>query len=166
MIKRTSASSSRHQHWNRHWHRHCKTIIFAIRNWNKKQKKVYLCFFLCLALTLVSFCYKYLFLHDFLFIHQKAFIDIWTFGSIRRKNNRPKHFYILTSETPMVEFFLSTLVGLPEIFPKSSLEQLFCRESFRGCFCKNELHSTREFSRILKTQGKARGCNLKTCNLL
>ena len=28
----------------------------------------------------------------------------------------------------MVESVLSTLVGLPESFPKSILEQLFCRE--------------------------------------
>ena len=37
---------------------------------------------------------------------------------------------ILSSETSKVEFFLSTLVGLPGITPKSSLEQLFCRQGF------------------------------------
>ena len=37
---------------------------------------------------------------------------------------------ILEDETSRVEFFLSTLVGLPGITPKSSLEQLFCRQRF------------------------------------
>ena len=37
---------------------------------------------------------------------------------------------ILSSETSSVEFFLNTLVRLPGITPKSSLEQLFCRQGF------------------------------------
>ena len=59
---------------------------------------------------------------------------IWTFRSIRPlvfwKNNCSENFCtlcILSSETSRIEFFLSTLVHLPEIFPKSSLEQLLCR---------------------------------------
>ena len=42
------------------------------------------------------------------------------------KNNCSEKFCILPSKTSMVEYFLSTLKGLPETFPKSSLEQLFC----------------------------------------
>ena len=51
--------------------------------------------------------------------------------SLRFPNHPFKGIYcILSSETLMVEFFLSTLVGLPGIAPKSSLEQLFCRQGF------------------------------------
>ena len=41
----------------------------------------------------------------------------------------------------MVESVLSTLVGLPESFPKSILEQLFCREPVDACSCTKELCS-------------------------
>ena len=38
----------------------------------------------------------------------------------------------------MVESVLSTLVDLPGSFPKSLLEQLFCREPVDACFCTKE----------------------------
>ena len=62
-----------------------------------------------------------------LFEHSEASILVF------QKNNCSKNFCILcilSSETSNFEFFLSTLVGLPRITPKSSLEQLFCRHGF------------------------------------
>ena len=41
---------------------------------------------------------------------------------------------ILFSKTSRVEIYLRTLAGLLEIFPKSSLEQLFCREPVKAYF--------------------------------
>ena len=52
-------------------------------------------------------------------------------------------------------------------FPKSCLEQLFCREPFSAFFCKKELHRQRNFSNfpaLKNVEGKAGNCNLKTCN--
>ena len=128
------ASTSQHQH------RHCKKIICAIRIFFKKNR-IFM-FFLCLVMVSVPLCYKYLVLYDFLSIKSKASISVLekSLLNIRRhpswcfkKNNCSKNFCILcilSSETSKFEFFLSTLVGLPRITPKSSLEQLFCRHGF------------------------------------
>ena len=90
----------------------------------------------------VPLCYKYLFLHYLLFIKSKSSIGVLEKGYLNirkhpswcfKKNNCSENFCILcilSSETSRVEFFLSTLVGLPGITPKSSLEQLFCRQGF------------------------------------
>ena len=114
-------------------------INFTIRIFFKVEC---LCSFLWLVMVSVPLCYKYLVLYDFLSIKSKASIGVleksllnirkhpsWCF----KKNNCSKNFCILcilSSETSKVEFFLSTLVGLPRITQKSSLEQLFCRHGF------------------------------------
>ena len=67
----------------------------------------------------------------------------------------------------MVECVLSTLVGLPRSFPKSILEQLFCRKPVDACFCTKELcswHYLKNLPEFLKH--KAKDCSLHTCNLL
>ena len=51
-----------------------KKFGFAFRIYFLKIE--YLCSFLCLVLASVRFCYKYLFLYDFLFIHPKASIGV------------------------------------------------------------------------------------------
>ena len=106
-------------------------------------KKVeYLCSFLYLVMVSVPICYKYLVLYDFLFIKSKMSIGVLekSYLNIRKypswcfkKDNCSENFCILrilSSETSSIEFFLSTLVRLPGITPKSSLEQLFCRQGF------------------------------------
>ena len=87
----------------------------------------------------VPLCYKYLFFYDFLFIHSKASIGVLEKGylNIRKhpsigdlKKQLLRKFLhtkectlcILSSKTSRVEFFLSTLVGLPGIAPENSLE--------------------------------------------
>ena len=63
----------------------------------------------------------------------------------------------------MVESLLSTLGGLPGSFPKSCLEQLFCREPFNAWFCVKELHRRRylkNFPDILKHKAKTPVRNL------
>ena len=65
------ALASQHQH--RHWHGHCKKIVFAFRIFFKIE---YFCYFLCLVMVSVPLCYKYLFLHDLLFIKSKASIGV------------------------------------------------------------------------------------------
>ena len=55
------------------------------------------------------------------------------FALVFKKNNCSENFcilWILSSETSRVKSFLSTLVGFLGIAPKSSLEQLFCRQGF------------------------------------
>ena len=90
----------------------------------------------------VPLCYEYLVLYDFLFIKSKVSIGVLekSYLNIRKhpswcfkKNNCSENFCILcilSSETSSGEFFLSALVSLPGITPKSSLEQLFCRQGF------------------------------------
>ena len=85
------------------------------------------------------------------------------------KNNFSENFCILSNETYRVEFFLSTRADLPGIFPKKLFRAAILKELLSACFCKKELHSTRIsgiFQNFKNMQGKARGCNLKTCNLL
>ena len=109
---------------------------------------------MCLVMASVPLCYKYLFLYDFLFIHPKLSVGFCRkrlFGLSETsvhccfgKITVPKVYaYLLPSKTSRVESLLNTLAGLPGTFPKSSLEQLFYRESVSACFCKKELHSTR-----------------------
>ena len=86
--------------------------------------------------------------------------------SVFRKNNWSEYFWKLTSKTSMVESVLSTLVGLPGSFPKSILEQLFCREP-DDCFSTKELcsrHYLKNLPEFLKH--KVEDCSLHTCNLL
>ena len=90
----------------------------------------------------VLLCYKYLVLYDFLFIKSKAYIGVLEKKIFEhsepsvlvfKKKNCSKNFgtlCILSSKTSSVEFFLSTLVNLSGITPKSYLEQLFCRQGF------------------------------------
>ena len=83
--------------------------------------------------------------------------------------SRKRLFELSEASVHIVQFFSYALAGLPGIFPKSFLEQLFCREPVSACFCKTELHSTRyliNFPKFKKMQGKVADCNLKTCNLL
>ena len=77
------------------------------------------------------------------------------------ENNCPENFHIVPSEKSSAESFLSTLAGPPGTFLKSSLEQLFCRESVSNCFCKRELRSIRYLGSF-----PAGGCNVKAYNLL
>ena len=82
-------------------------------------KVEYLCSLLCLG---VHWCSR-----KKIFEHSEASVLVFY------KNSCSENFCILcilSSETSRVEFFLSTLVGLPGITPKSSLEQLFCRQEF------------------------------------
>ena len=97
-------------------------------------------------------------------IHVSKSID-WSskkrqFGSICPlvfwKNNCSENFCvlcILSRETSRLEFFLSRLAVFPGVFPKSSSEQLFCRETFSACpaFVRRNSTATlsKEFSRIL-----------------
>ena len=67
----------------------------------------------------------------------------------------------------MVESVLNTLAGLPGSFPKSILEQVFCREPLDTSFCTNELcnrYYLKNLPEFLKH--KAEDCSLHTCNLL
>ena len=121
------------------WHRHLSiSIVIGI---GIAKKVEYLCSFLCLVMVSVPLCYKYLVLYDFLFIKSKASIGVLekSYLNIRKhpswcfKKTIAPIFCILctlSSETSSVEFFLSTLVSPPGITPKSSLEQLFCRQGF------------------------------------
>ena len=62
---------------------------------------------------------------------------------------------------------LSTLVGLPGSYPKSILEQLFCRKPVDACFSTKELcsrHYLKNLPEFLKH--KTEDCSLHTCNLL
>ena len=123
------ASASQHQQ-HRHWHRHCKKIIFAIRFFFKVE---YLCPFLCLVMVSVPLCYNYLVLYDFLFIQSKVSI-----GVLEKNIRKHPFWYFKKTTAPKIcahfayfpASFLSILVGLPGITPKSSLEQLFCRQAF------------------------------------
>ena len=96
---------------------------------------------------------------------------VWIFGSICllvfRRNGCSENFWI-SSKTSMLESFLKTLAGLSEIFPKSYLEQLFCREPVRVWFFKKKFHSTlylTNFSRFSITR-ESEGCSLQACSLL
>ena len=147
-----SAPQHQHRHWNWHWYRHCKKFIFACRTFFKK---IEWCSFLCLVMASVPVYYKYSFFYDFLFSHPKASICVLEKGylSFRKhpfivfwKHKCSEHFCIIciiSRETSRVGIFLHTLAGLPWSFPKSSFEQLFCREAVSTCFCKKETHSTR-----------------------
>ena len=67
----------------------------------------------------------------------------------------------------MVESVLSALVGLPGSFPKSILEQLYCREPVDACFCTKEFcsrHYLKNLPEFLKH--KTEDWSLHTCNLL
>ena len=67
----------------------------------------------------------------------------------------------------MVESVLSTLVGLPGNFPKSTLEQLFCREHVDACFCTKELCSRYYLKNLPEfLKHKTEDCSLHTSNLL
>ena len=103
-----------------------------------------------------------------LFELSEAFI-IWCF----EKNNWSKNsciLCVLSRKTFRMNFYLGTLAGLPRIFPKSSLEQLFCREPVSDYFWKKKTLQHTLISGISQNfkimQGKARGCNLKIGNLL
>ena len=140
-----------HRHWNRHQYRHCKTFIFACRIFFLK-KAEYFCSF-----SSVPLCQKYLFFYDFLLIHPKASIAVLEKKRLFELSEAPVHwcfekitsqkisaeFASFLSETSRMDFFLSALAGVLGIFPKTSLEQILCREPASVCLCKKELHSTR-----------------------
>ena len=81
----------------------------------------------------VSLYYKYLVLYDFLFIQSKVSI-----GVLEKNIRKHPFWYFKKTTAPKIcayfayfpASFLSILVGLPGITPKSSLEQLFCRQAF------------------------------------
>ena len=50
--------------------------IFLPWEFSLLKKLEYLCSFLCLVMVSVPLCYKYLFLHDLLFMKSKAFIGV------------------------------------------------------------------------------------------
>ena len=111
-------------------------IIFAIKIFFLKKKVEYSCSFLCLVMVSVSLCYKYLVLYDFLFIQskvsigvlEKSYLNIWKHPFwYFKKTTAPK---ISAYFAYFPASFLIILVGLPGITPKSSLEQLFCRQAF------------------------------------
>ena len=121
------------------WHRHLSISIVISNGIAKKLE--YLCSFLCLVMGSVPLCYQYLVLYDFLFIKSKVSIGVLekSYLNIRKhpswcfKKTTAPNFCILcmlSGETSSVEFFLSTLISFPGITPKSSLEQLFCRQGF------------------------------------
>ena len=66
------------------------------------------------------------------------------------KKNCSESFCIHSSKMQKVGSFLSAFSGLSGTFPRSSLEQLFCRESVRACFCKKELHSTHWLEAVIE----------------
>ena len=135
------------------WHRHLsisiaigiditkKKIIFVIRFFFKKKDWIFV-FFLVLSYGMSTTLLQILCSLQFpihpvkgfhwysrkkLFEHSEASVLVFW------KKNCSENFCILcilSSETSWVEFFLSTLVGLAGITPKSSLEQLFCRQGF------------------------------------
>ena len=92
-----------HRHWNRHWHRRCKKIILAFRIFFLK-KIEYFYSFLCLVMTSVPFCYKYLFLYDFLFIYLKVSIGVLEKGNL----NVRKHPSISALKKWLLRKFLHT----------------------------------------------------------
>ena len=118
-----------------------KKIIFVIRFFFKKKDWIFV-FFLVLSYGMSTTLLQILCSLQFpihpvkgfhwysrkkLFEHSEASVLVFW------KKNCSENFCILcilSSETSWVEFFLSTLVGLAGITPKSSLEQLFCRQGF------------------------------------
>lgn len=59
------------------------------------------------------------------------------------KYSRTESFRKLLRKAFMMESFLSTISQLSEKFPKSCLNQLFCREPVSVCFCKSEPQNRR-----------------------
>ena len=158
-----SAFASRHQHrhQNRHQHQHCKKIIFTFRNFFERIE--YLCFF-CSELwhqyTLLQILISLRFpIHPYKGVYWCSRKRLFEFSETSvhwcfQKITAPKNSAYFPSKKSTAESFLITLVGLPGTFPKSSLEQLFCRETVSVCFCKKgnpQRVLSQEFSRILKT---------------
>ena len=155
-------SASVYQHQLRHWHRHCKKIWFCLQNLFF-ENRIFM-FFPVLSFGISTILLQILISLWFPFHPSKGVywcsrkrLVGWTFGSTHPlvfwKNNYYKNFSIfciLSSETPRVEFFLSTFADFTETFPKRSLEQLFWREPVSVCFCKKELHSTRYLRNFLE----------------
>ena len=131
------------------WHRHRSISIaigngiakniFAMRIFFLKESRIFM-FFLVLSYGISTTLLQILSSLRFP-IHQVKGVH-WCSGkklfehseaSVHPTFNCSENFCILcilSSETSSVEFFLSTLVSLPGITPKSSLEQLFCRQGF------------------------------------
>ena len=143
-------------------HRHCKKIWFCLQNLFF-ENRIFM-FFPVLSFGISTILLQILISLRFPFHSSKGVywcsrkrLVGWTFGSTHPlvfwKNNYYKNFSIfciLSSETSMVEFFLSTFADFTETFPKRSLEQLFWREPVSVCFCKKELHSTRYLRNFLE----------------
>ena len=115
--------------------------IFAIRIFLKKKSRIFMFFLVVsygISTTLLQILSFLRFpIHQVKGVHwcsrKKLIEHLEASILVNKKNNCSKNFCILcmlSSETSKVEFFLSTLVGLPRITLKSSLEQLFCRHGF------------------------------------
>ena len=135
----SSASQHHYHHWNRHW----KNFLFCLQKFFWKNRSFLFFPVLSISTTLLQIFISL----RFLFIHQKASIGVLEKGYLNfrkdpstgvLKNNCFENSCILLSKTSRVEFFLCILARLLETFPKSCLEQLFCREPFSTCFCKKE----------------------------
>ena len=95
------------------WHRHLSIRIFTGIGIAKNLflpsefffKIEYLCYFLCLVMVSVPFCYKYLFFYDFLFIHSKASIGVLEKGYL----NIRKHPSIGVLKKQLLRKFLHIL---------------------------------------------------------
>ena len=90
-------------------------------------------FFLCLVIYQPRF-FTYSFRSICGFLEKRPFVNFWE----------------LFSNTSILESFLRTIAGLPGSFPKTILEQLFCKEPVGACFCKKELHSRHYLWEFLK----------------
>ena len=123
------------RHW--HWYWHCKNLIFVLQILISQNStfifNTHRYFFLCLVICQPRF-FTYSFRNICGFLEKRLFVNFWE----------------LFSNTSILESFLRTIAGLPGSFPKTILEQLFCKEPVGACFCKKELHSRHYLWEFLK----------------
>ena len=116
--------------------RHSQNLVFGLISINFLLLLSYVTF----PNFFVKVCFHPFFLNDSYFWHIMTFAltKLFFFRSIRPfvygKYSSSKSFWKLPSKTSIVEFFLDTLAGLSGSFPKSCLEQIFCREPAGAAF--------------------------------
>ena len=126
-----SASRYQHRHWNWYWHRHCQNFIFASEVIFWKNRMFFFELWYIISTTLLQIHISLRFpTHPFKSVYwcsRKSLFGLSEASVVLWENNYPENFRIVPSEKSSAESFLSTLAGPPGTFPKSSLEQLFCR---------------------------------------
>ena len=166
-----SASVSQHQHcrWNRHWHQLLQKIIFVFRMFFFLGR-IFI-FFLVLSYDISTILLEIIIslgfpFHPFKGVHccsrkrlfelSEAHVHQWF-----EKITAPKifaYFAYFSAKPSRVELCLSAFAGPPGNFPKSSLEQLFCRDPDSLWFCKKKLHIRRYLRNFPEFLKHARSC--------